>query len=486
MGSIGIIKNGQEDNPFLMKNILLLIAAIIYLSACQVGPRYHPPSTDVPEGWKNTEAIDDTGEELPENWWEIFNDVLLNQFEELALENNHNLYAAVERVRQARAIAGIAESKLYPQLNLEPYFLSREILWMIYDPVRVIREHRRRNELPAVLDFEVDLWGKLQKAKESALLNVEAEADVLQTALLFLTTDVASSYFQIRTLDSELQLLQETIEARKKAYQLILSRYKGQIISKMDVERAKLEYENTQAEYFKLVNEREMEENRLAVLIGAPASEFVVEKIPLNKSPPPQIPPGLPSDLLLRRPDIAAAERKEASTHALINVAYAEFFPSLSLTGALGYSSPELKDFLHWKSRLLLAGANSTQMIYDAGNLESNLQLAVSRFRETDQIYRQIVLEAFQQVEDSLSTIEELDNAYGKLEESVKAAKKMYDISSVRFTKGATFYLDVVDSERQLLLSESDLIGLQGERYEAAIQLIRVLGGTWHGRTDCD
>ncbi len=448
------------------------------LTGCNLGPNYSPPQTPVPENWKGASTTAEGLTLEPHNWWTIFNDATLNCLEKEALENSPNVFIAYERIMQARALAGIEDSKLFPHLYLEPSYINREILWMLYDPVRVIREHRRRNELPIVMNYEVDLWGKLKKAYESSIETVEAEEDAFQTTLLLLTTDIASSYYKLRTYDKELSLLEDTLSLRQRAYEIVLHRYQGKITDYTDVSRAKLEYSNTSAEYHRVHKLRELEENRLAVLVGLSASDFRLSPNPLVDFPP-IIPLGLPSDVLLQRPDIAAAERAMAANHSMIGVAYASFFPSLSLTGGIGYSSPELKDFLHWKSRLTAIGGNISQIIFDAGQLHSNLQLAVSKFREADQEYQQTVLEAFKEVEDALVLLEGLKLEYASIENSVEAAKTTYSIASVKYTHGATFYLDVVYSERDLLEAERSLIAILGQRFEATIQLIRAIGGGW-------
>lgn len=459
--------------------VICILLFILLLMGCHVGPRYTPPIVPVPEMWKNGENNLYTPCSVDlENWWQIFDEPPLDQLEKQAIENNRDMHIAYERVLQAKALAGVAGAKIYPQVNLEPSYLNREILWMLFDPVRVIREHRRRNELPIVMNFEVDLWGKLRDAYEAAISNVEAESEAFRALWLMLTTDVAESYFQLKTLDKEIELLAATVESRKKAYELQKSRFRGKIINYIDVSRAELEYANTKAEYFSLLKERDLEENKLAILLGLAASDFKVQPSSLAGLPP-EIPLNLPSQVLLQRPDLAAAERTMAANHALIGVAYASFFPSLSLTGALGYSSPELKDFLRWKSRLIMLGGNALQVIFDAGLLRSNLQLAISEFREAYQAYQQLVLEAFQEVEDALAILENLHSEYENVEEAVHAAKNTYRIALIRYEKGVTFYLDVVDSERQTLLAESNLIDLLGQRYAATIQLIRAMGGTW-------
>lgn len=450
---------------------------IALLSGCQMGPQYRQPSSLAPEKWKHAENSAQPLQKV-DNWWEIFEDEKLNEFERRAIANNKNVYAAFERIIQARALAGVARSERFPQINLEPFYADEGILYMLYDPIRIIREHRRRNHIPFTINYEIDLWGKLAKAYEAAALNAKAEEEAFITSILILTSDLAASYFQLRTLDADIHLLERTAASRKKACELVKSRYEAKITNFSDVSRAEFEYENTQAKYFRALKLRDLEENKIAVLLGINASDFNIEAMPLKQSPP-LIPSGLPSDVLLQRPDIAQAERAMASEHAMIGVAYASFFPSLSLTGALGFSSPELKDFLSWKSRLWAIGANAFQPIFDAGRLHSNLEFAKSKFRESCTSYQQQVLKSFQEVEDALAALERLRNEHESLQKAVQAAENMYKIASDRYSKGITFYLDVVDSERQELEAERSLIESLGQQYAATIQLIKSLGGGW-------
>jgi outer membrane protein, multidrug efflux system len=466
----------------------LTLALVAFVSSCQVGPSYYPPVTPVPEQWKHSQQ-EVANPQIVENWWEIFNDPTLNCLEMRAIENNYNLYAALERVFQARAQACVVKADLYPQFNLNPNYTNEIILEKLFGLSNfptipgqkiksIIREHQLTYALPLNLSWEVDLWGRLRSAYDSAVYNAQAQAEAFQAVLLMLTTDLAVNYFQLRTLDEQIDLYQKTIKNRQHALEINQSRYDGKIVFYEDVSRAELDLKNVQANYEEIVRQRELQEDIIAVLIGLPASEFTLEHSPI-KTPPPSIPAGLPSEILMRRPDIAQSERRIASENALVRVAYASFFPSLILTGGLGFSSPDLKNFLKWKSRWWLIEASVNQTVYDAGRKCSNLELAWARFREADDDYQQQVLTAFQEVEDSLASLEQFAKEYQYLIKAVEAAKITYRISSDRYYEGVTFYLDVVDSERQELDNERTLISVLGQRYTATIQLIKALGGRW-------
>lgn len=456
-------------------------AALILVAGCQVGPPYEPPVTIVPEEWKNEEATPPAAPNVC-YWWEIFHDCQLNELEEQAIANNYDLYAAFQRVIQARAMAGVVASALYPQLTVGPSYDNQAILQKIFiakPPIPpVLREHQITNLLPLNLSYELDLWGELLSSYQSAAAYADAQAELFNTLLLVLTTDLATSYFRLKTIDREIDLYISTIKTRKTAVEITQARYEGRLVNYSDVSRAKLDLSNVEADYYEARRLREVEINRIAVLIGTAASDFGLAHSPLDGDPP-SVPASMPSTVVQQRPDIAQAERERASQHALVRVAYANFFPTITLTGTLGYSSPDLQHFLKWKSRLWSLGASALQTAFDGGRTDYNLMAAWAQFYAADAEYKQQVLQAFEEVEDALSDIQMLIKESEYLFESVRAAKTTAQIAQDRYFQGVTFYLDVMDSQRDELNSERDYISLQGRRYAATIQLVKAIGGTW-------
>lgn len=472
--------------------IWLVLAGLVILlnSGCEVGPSYHYPQTEVPENWKTSQTQEPVQEDVCD-WWEIFHDANLNALMQRALQNNHDLKVAIERVVEARAIAGIARADLYPQITLNPSYSNELYLTEAYATsilnqtgatsitgTPLFREHLLTYLLPINLSWEIDLWGRLKNIYNSAKYSAESEYDAYRNFLLILTTDLADSYFQARTFDKQIDLYLATIQTRKKALEINQSRYDAKLTDYEDVSQAALDLANVEAAYYDILRQRAKSENRIATLIGIPASEFTLAPNPLNGDPP-VIPAGIPSEILVQRPDISQAERERASEHALIRSAYASFLPSFSLTGSIGFSSPDLKSFLSWRSRFWEIGANSVQTVFDGGRKLSNLELQWAKFKEADQAYREIVLEAFEEVEDALADVEWSYKESIKLAESVKAATKTYTIVSDRYSQGVIFYLAVVDSERDQLTAESNYNTVLGLRYSATIQLIKALGGDW-------
>lgn len=460
--------------------IYLFLPCMLFLSGCTVGPTYVPPCVDTPSDWKAPQGAQSECV-YKDYWWEVFEDETLNTLEKEALTNNYNLQIAFSQVQKSQALMQGAEAKLFPKLTLDPAYNNEGTLYESYSTRTVVRAHEQLFALPLNLNYEVDLWGKIRSRYDAAKYHWEGENEAYYAVMLSLTADLATVYFQIRTLDKQIDILQSTLVSREKALKINRSRYNAEVNNYSDVTRAGAEASMTAARYQEALRHRAVLENKLAVLIGESPSEFQLPHNPLQGLPPP-IPAGIPSDVLKRRPDIAEAEREVASTNASVRVAYASFFPSLSLTGALGYSSPHFRYFLKNFSRLWSYGATSDQVIFDGGALYADLAYQRARFDEADSAYQQQVLMAFEQVEDALSNISRYEKAFSDMNEGVEWSSKTYRIANSRYSKGMTFYLDVVNSEQIYLNDQLALNDLQGLRFAATVQLIKALGGGW----DCE
>ena len=483
---------------FIRRHVQFLSFSLIFLclSGCRsLGPSYHPPSVEVPEEWKTSLETNVKGEFCrAEKWWEIFKDPILNELEERAIRNNMDVQAAFQRILKERSIADNQRSKLLPQVNLDPSYQNTGVLIELYGfptsiaeipgapPFSIIsRTHQVSLSLPIDLNYELDLWGKLKHQYQSSLLSLEAKELAWCSLILTLTSDLANAYFQMRTLDTQLELLQKVIESRKETLEINESRWKSGLAAYTDVTQAATLVYSAESDYINMKRRRILKENMIATLIGAPASNLAIESNPLT-APPPQIPSGIPSSILLKRPDIIEAERMAASEHALIKSAYASFFPSISLTGSLGFVSPVLEDFLDWKSRLWSFGAEAVQHIFDGGRRCSNLDLAKARFCEASFQYQKKVVTAFQEVEDALANLKYRTEAREVLEKKAISAKETSELSNTRYLKGIANYLEVSISERtelEVQISKTDLLGWQ---YISTIQLVKALGGAWDNR----
>lgn len=460
--------------------VWICISILLLQTGCRLGSKYTPPVIDSPEEWKNRTA-DSADACYADYWWEVFDDPLLNSLEQEALSQNYDLKLAFNRIQEARGLMNAAKSDLFPKLFLNPDYRNKGVLYESYSDGTIVRSHQVLYLLPFDLSYEVDLWGKIRSRYEAARENLEGQIEAYHSTMLILTADLASVYYQLRTMDAQIDLLGSTIENRQKGLKINQSRYKSKIIDYSAVTRAGQEVSNVTAQYREILRLRAVLENRLAVLTGSPSSEFCFEHYPLQGFPP-KIPVGIPSEVLIRRPDIAEAERLMATEHSLANAAYASFFPSLSLTGGGGSSSPHLRYFLKSKGRLWSFGANASQMLFDGGKLSADLAIQESRFREAGDDYQQKVLVALEEVEDALSNLESYADEYEDISDSVEWAKKTYRIANSRYDKGVASYLEVVISEQEELANEIMQNNLQGLRFVSTIQLIKAIGGGW----ECD
>lgn len=434
-----------------------------------------------------------------EKWWNLFQDPVLDELEEQALSQSNSLWEALEKVIQARAVAGVHGSYLFPNVSLTPS-VSREsslipnfptdsasttcVCPLPATPVpktpRTLRYLQPRYALPFNFNYELDLWNRLGGQYQSALMGAQAAFQDYLGVLLSLTTEVAHTYYSVRNFDAQQMVLDKNIALRDKEVRINTARFEAGIVPYVDVTRAQLSLEASYADAAEVRKERALAENQLATLVGVPASLFKLSFAPLIVEPP-NIPPDLPSDLLTRRPDLNAAERTLAAAYENIGVAYARFFPSLTLSGSVGVESPFTSSLFSWQGRFWQFGADVFQSVFDGGRNLANLDDARSKHREAMANYQQKVLEAFQDVEDALSAIHWNKERRTHLLASEKAAVETLRLSKTRYDHGMVTYLEVVDSEQSALRSEQLAVAVLGDQYESLIFLIRSLGGGWDG-----
>lgn len=423
------------------------------------------------------------------NWWEIFQDEDLNNLEEQALNSSYTLWAALERVIEARAQARTNFAPLLPHLNFTPSFSRIGSLYQNPIPESLsttttallpksFRFVQTEYLVPLNLSYEVDLWSKLNNTYYASLIRAQAASQAYLSVLLSLTADVAAAYFQIRGLDAQQEVLQNNIKVRKHAFDLNRVRYKAGLIVYLDVSKAEVELARARSDSDDVRRLRGLQENLLATLVGVPASIFSVAYHPV-KIPPPVIPRGLPSELLCRRPDIAEAERNLAAAYRDIGVAYANFYPSLNLNASFGFGSPFAHTLFDWQSRFWQVGWRIVQTVFDGGYNAANLNYYQAHFRELLANYQQTVLKGFQDVEDSLVNLRGYAEQAQDLAVAVRAAHLTLELAQMRYDRGLTNYLDVVDAERQLLETEQTSVIVLGNRYVSTVTLIRSLGGGW-------
>jgi multidrug efflux system outer membrane protein len=457
-------------------NIFKLFFLFIFLLSCSVGRKYQEPVVASSETWKN-KIITGYAKKASSLWWKVFDDPNLNVLIDQAIRNNFDLKIAFARVSEAKAIKEAIQSQLYPQLNLEPGYNSL-LHFKENGNGSLQRFHIRSYLLPLVMQWEIDLFNRIESQVKAASFNVQKMEEIKRDVLLIITTDVAKAYYNIRIYEKQLVILYEALNRFKSDYKIVEDRYKSKISNYSDVTRAGLLISSTEASIEETKRKKEIVINLLATLLGLPASCFTFEAPGIDGTIP-AIPSGLPSDILRQRPDIRAYEKERLSRHFDINAAEAAFFPSLKITAGGGFSSPIFKDFMAWISRWILYGINSTQMVYDGGYMCAELNLALSKFKAADYEYKQMVLKAFQEVENSLSNIERYSKEYEKAYQSYLWAKNTYEIADIRYLNGFTFYLDVTEAQTKSLQYQLLVAELLGLEFISTVDLIKALGGSF-------
>lgn len=458
----------------------IALTSLFLLSSCGLPLNQPPPYMPVSEGWK-WPVVEPEGdiEELA-NWWEIFDDPVLDALIARALEYNQTLEQAYHRMREARALACVSCSYLWPTLTLDPLFSNSD--QVVQNPAGVgpsqLRFQMTQYELPLSVSYDFDLWQKYTHECLAGKARANAELEHLEGTKLLLTTDVAQTYYKLRELDTELRLLKDTIAIRLDSLRLNQSRYDNGIVNRLDVSRAELLLAETEGDFEDIVRHRALHENALAVLCGSLPEDFIMCLSPLEEEAPVVI-ADLPSDVMCRRPDIAEAERHMEALYSEMGVAYASLFPSLRLTGQIGYSSPELNNLFKWASNMWAIALYGSQTVFDAGRNCANLEAAKARYCQGIASYRQTILTAFQEVENALANSVQNERLLKTLVRQVEAAQDIATLTDQRYKDGIITSLDVFDAQRVLLDTQRQEVRVRGQRFLDAVLLIKALGGGW-------
>jgi len=405
----------------------------------------------------------------------------LAELEKQAADANQNLKAAAARVKEARAINQTARAGLFPTLDAG-FGPTREKLSAAsqFQPDGTDIPSQTLWRAQASVSYEVDLFGRVANTVNAAQADTQQSEALFRSVQLALQADVAQNYFNLRELDGELQVFDRTVTLREEALKLVQRRFDEGEVSELDVAQAKSELATARSDSMTVQRLRASSEHSLAVLLGKAPAQFSMAANPL-KPVTLRVPPGLPSSLLERRPDIAAAERAMAAANARIGVAKAAFFPSLTLTGSGGFESATLGDLFKWSSRTFLlgpfAGTALNIPIFDGGRRKGNLANARAIYEEDVASYRQQVLVAFREVEDNLSDLRILEDQTATQDDAVKASVRAAQLSRTQYTEGAVNYLDVIDAERTVLQTQRASVQLRGTQAVSTVNLIRALGG---------
>jgi NodT family efflux transporter outer membrane factor (OMF) lipoprotein len=426
--------------------------------------------------WRPAQPSDTT---IRGNWWEVFGDSALNALEEQVTVSNETLKAAEAQFRQARAAVRFSRAGYFPVLTVSPgASRTRESGTQPFSGPFSAGVTQNDFIIPFDATYEPDVWGRVRRTVEGARAGAQASAADLETVRLSLHAELALDYFLARNLDAEIQLLNSTVTAYQKALELTQSRFVGGVASQVDVAMAQTQLETTRAQAIDLQVQRAQFEHAIAALVGNPASEFSLPVAPLAAQPP-GIPTGLPAQLLERRPDIAAAERRMAAANANIGVARSAYFPVLNLDVAGGFNSAMITTLIQGPSSFWSVGAAAVETIFEGGQRRATSEQARAAYDQTVASYRQTVLTAIQEVEDNLAALRILEQEAGTQRGAVEAAEHSLALSNTRYRGGVTSYLEVTTAQSTALIDERIAVQIQGRRMTACVLLIKALGGGW-------
>jgi NodT family efflux transporter outer membrane factor (OMF) lipoprotein len=462
---------------------IICLVGTLLLAGCTVGPNYHRPAAEVPATYKevgNWKPAQPNDQNLGGNWWEIFQDPQLNALEQQVNVSNQNLKAAQAQYTQARAQLRYFRADLFPTVTTNP------------SATRIKTSSNRPPhsstfngitysdfQIPFELSYQIDVWGRVRRNVEAYRDQAQVSAADLAAVNLSMHAQLALFYFQARLLDAEEQLLNSTVTQYEQALELIKSRYAGGIASDVEVQQAETQLETTRAQAIDVGVARAQYEHAAAVLVGKPPAEFSLAPLPLTMPPPP-IPPGLPSELLERRPDIAAAERQMAVANAQIGVAKAAYYPTISLGATGGFESSAITTLLSGPSVLWSAGPSALFTVFDVGRRRAASDQAIAAYDQTVANYRQTVLTGFQQVEDNVAALRILEHEAEVQDKAVSAAQKYLELAITRYKGGVTSYLEVTTAQSAALSDEVTAVNILGRRMVNAVTLVQALGGGWN------
>lgn len=470
----------------------LAASALALLAAgCTVGPNYHRPSVPQAPAWKENAApppsppngawkqAEPSDQVLRGQWWHLYNDPQLNALEDKVAVSNQTLKAATEQYLEAREQVQVARSEYYPTLAAGPSFSRTRSSYNQATAVRGVSHYQYNTwSLGGQAQWQPDFWGQVRRTVEQSRAIAQASAAQLANVELSLRAELAIDYFQMRGLDTQKQLLDNSVNSYQEYLKLTQIRFKGGVATESDVALAQTQLEQTRAQDVDVDVARAQYEHAIATLIGVPASTFSLPPMPLTSVPPP-IPVGLPSQLLERRPDIAAAERQVDAANAQIGIALSAWYPNISLTGTGGFLSGSPGTLIQGPSEFWSLGASAVELLFDAGRRHAITQQTRDAYELQVANYRQSVLNAFQEVEDNLSTLRILDQEAGVQAGAVTAAERSLNLSTRRYKGGVTTYLEVLTAQTALLSNQRTQADITARQYADSAQLILALGGGW-------
>ena len=468
----------------------VVLIGLFLFKTCDKAPKYEKPSVATPPAYKEIapETFKETNDwkfahpndgVIRGKWWEMFNDSQLNSLEDQLKGANQNIALADANFRAARALVKESRSQYFPTVTTSPSIIvSRQSAASTHSNVSPGRQSVNYT-LPFDASWEPDFWGRIRNTVVASASEAQATAADLQNVRLSVEAELAFDYYQLRSLDAEKRLLDSTTAAYQQQLELTRVRFQTGIASDEDVAQAETQLETTQAQATDLGIARAQFEHAIALLTGQPASTFSLPIAPLDTRPP-TVPVGLPSQLLERRPDIAAAERRVAEANAEIGVTKAAFYPSLTLGGTAGFESTSIASWFTWPARFFSLGPTLTQTLFDKGRRRAATEVALAQYDGTVAGYRQTVLTAFQEVEDNLAALRILSRELDEQNAAVGSAQRVLTLSTDRYKSGIDSYLNVITAQTTLLTNQRTAVNLQMQQMTASVELIKALGGGWN------
>ena len=465
----------------------LLGLAMAAIAGCAVGPDYHRPSADVPASWQpevpwqQAAPLDDA---LKGNWWNVFQDSTLNGLVQRALDGNQNLRVAAARLEQARSQVTVAKSYLYPEVDLQASAQRAKI-----SANRPLAAYSTPNEstvqnefvVGPTVSYEVDLFGRVRREVEGYKAAAQQAAADFENTRLVLTAQLVSDYFTLRELDAEIDVVKRSLTLEQDALTFITSRHDLGYATGLDLAQQQALVQNGSAQVELLEVQRAQNEHAIATLVATPAPTFSIAPVTTPGNLP-LLPVGLPSDLLQRRPDVAAAERAMAAANARVGVARAAYFPTIQLmplVPAVGWESAAVSSLFNAPSQLWAVGLSATQTLFDAGRTRANIHIAEQDYNAAVATYRQTVLSAMEEVENGITGLLSLDRAAVQADAGVASAQRAFDIANERYKGGVAIYLDVLTTQQTLLGNQRQAVQIHGQQFLTAVYLIKALGGGW-------
>ncbi len=456
------------------------------LAGCAVGPDYQRPAIEVPAAWVTERPWlvakpADGADRGP--WWQMFGDAHLNRLEEQAVAGNSALASTAEHFAQARALARVSEAALVPQLAVNAgtgrLKISKDRPLASY---AVPNSSTVQTDLTGnfAVHYELDVFGAVRRQVESARAGAQQAGAQLVNARLVLSAELAADYFNLRALDAEIDVVRQNIAAQRRALEFVSARHDMGAASGLDLAQQQSQLDTTITQIDLLRVQRDLFEHAIATLVGVAAPGFAIAPEVLHPAVP-DIPVGVPSDLVQRRPDVAAAERAMAAANAQIGVARAAWFPSFSLGAAYGVESNKLSTLFSAGSNLWSLGVSASQALFDAGRRNATIDFAQAGYRATVDDYRSAVLTALEEVENGMTGIADLARAAGEANAAVASAQRVVDVANDRYMGGLATYLDVVTAQQALLANQRQQVQINGQQMLTAIYLVKALGGGWRG-----